>query len=369
MPVLDFEDTFGSDPCIDININNKRDALSLFNDGTNNYRLTKDGYQYTTSGWKYRYITVNIGDVAANSDAFTIPLFTTNVPVTITNVEISADTTAAANATDYQTVELFNSASSTSIATAITNASTAFTQATPRAFASLSSTLSKIAAGKSLNVTFTKAGSGTALSGVTIAIALTIDIPEAETGTATDNIVRIINGEAGANGMVESDHLERSHLRLRRNDEEVLTIDVAGIVRPGCDYTPPDMYHYVVCNVGTIVSADSAAKKSALFKPSAGTATIKKIYMAMDAAHASDSDTNYMQVLIKNNSGNILASRYCDGPQTEDAWVAGVFQSMGDINAAYADVTSSEQLQVEYLETGTATAIARLTFVVVYTYI
>ncbi len=369
MPILDFEDTFGNDPCIDININNKRDAFSNYNDNTNNYRITKDGYFFTTSGWKYRYITVNIGDVAANSDAFSIPLFTGNVNTTITNVEIATDTTAGSSATNFQTVQIFNSASSTGIATALTNASTAFTQATPRAFTSLSSTLSKIAAGNTLYMTFTKTESGTALSGVTVAIALTIDIPEAQSGTATDNIVRIINGEAGADGMLESDHLQRDHFRLRRNDEEVLTIDVAGIMRPGPTYTPPDMYHFVVGNVGTIVSADSGAKKSALFTPTSGTATIKKVYMAVDVDHDADSDSNYMQVLIKDNSGNILVSDYIDGPQSESGLSAGRFRDMGEINDSYNQILSTETLQVEYLETGTATSIARLTFVVVYTYI
>ena len=366
-PVLDFEDTVGSDPCIDININNKRDAFSYYNDGTNLFRITKDGYLFSSGGWEKRQVQVNIGDVAADSDDFVIPLLTTNVPITIENVEIATDTTVSASATLYQTFNLYNSASSTAISTAMTTASAGFTLHVPRAFASLSSTLSKIAAGRSLNMVITKASTGTALSGVTVAITYTIDIPEAQSGTATDNIIRIINGEAGSDGMIESDHLQRDHLRIRRNDTEVFRIDVAGIMKPGCGYTPPDMYYMQCSNVGTIVSADSAAKKSALFKPN-GTATIKKVYMAVDAAHAADSDTNYMQVLVKDNSGNILVSRYVDGPQTETAFVAGVFQDMGTINDAYSTVTSSESLQVEYLEAGTATSIARLTFCVIYTY-
>ena len=367
MPVIDFEDTFGNDPCIDIDINNKRDALSYYNDSTNLFRLTKDGYIFSSGGWEKRQVQVNIGDVAADSDDFVIPLLTTNVPITIENVEIATDTTVAASATLYQTINLYNSASSTAIATAMTTASSGFTLHVPRAFASISSTLGVIAAGKTLYMTFTKASTGTALSGVTVAISYTINIPEAQSGTATDNIIRVINGEAGSDGMVESDHLQRDHLRLRRNGETVFRIDVAGVMKPGPTYTPVDMYYMQVSNLGTIVSADSAAKKSALFKPN-GTAKIVKVYMAADVAHAADSDTNYMQVLVKDNSGNVLVDGYIDGPQSETGLTAGIFQDMGDINDAYSTITSSETLQVEYLETGTATSIARLTMCVIYTY-
>jgi len=367
MPIIDFEDTFGNDPCIDIDINNKRDALAYYNDNTEKCRITKDGYIYSPGGWEKRQVQVNIGDVAADSDDFSIPLLTTNVPITIENIEIGTDTTAGLDATNYQSIQVYNSASSTGIATALTNVSTAFTLHTPRAMASLSATLSKLAAGKSLYMVITHAGTGTVLSGVTVAITYTVDIPEAQSGTATDNIIRVINGEAGSDGMVESDHLQRDHLSLKRNGETVLRIDVAGVMKPGCSYTPPDMYFMQCSNVGTIVTADSAAKESALFKPN-GTATVKKIYMAVDAAHLADSDANYMQVLVKDDSGNVLVDGYIDGPQTETAMTAGIFQDMGDINDAYSTIASTETLQVEYLETGTATSIARLTFCVVYTY-
>ncbi|MDO8715323.1 MAG: hypothetical protein Q7J73_00675 [Dehalococcoidales bacterium] len=366
MPALLFEDTLGNDPCIDIDINSKRDAFSYLNAGTNKFRITKDGYMYTTSGWGKRYLSIGLGDLAADSDAFDYPLFRANVPVTIANVEVGTDTTAAANSTNYATLDLFKTGSTTAIATALSTSGTAFTLHVPRAFTSISSTLGKLAVGETLYISPTKGGSGIALSGVVVSITFTIDIPEAESGTATDNVIRIVNGEAGSDGLVESDHLMRDHLRIKRNGETVLTIDVDGVILPGTTYTPVDQYYFEAVNVGTIVEADGAAKKSVLMKPN-GTVKIEKIYFGVNTTVTSIDDTNYIQVIIRDGSGNVLTDGYIGGPTTEDGLTQGYLYSMGDISAAYAVITSSEQIQAEYVTAGTVTVdAAGLTFVVVY---
>jgi len=365
MAILDFEDTFGNDPCIDVNITNKRDFCSYYNGGVNKFRITKDGFFYTTSGWAKRYVQLGLGDIPADADDYAFPLFVANVPVTITNVEIATDTTVSADADNYQTIRLYQSGSSTSIADAMTTNSTGFTKHVPRAFSNISSSLGSLGAGTSLYLQLTKSGTGMTLSGVTVAVTFEINIPESESGTATDNVIRVINGGAGTDGFLESDHVQRDHLRIRRNGETVLVIDVDGIIKPGDSYVPPDQYYFHVANVGTIVDADGGAKKSPIFKP-VGTVKIEKIYYGVNQTLAADDDTNYTQILIKDGSGNILTDAYANGPTTESDLTAGRFYDMGDINETYANITSSEQIQAEYVCNGTAPDVPGLTFVVVF---
>jgi hypothetical protein len=365
MPAILLEDTLGNDPCIDINIVNKRDAFSFYSSNSNVFRITKDGCMYTTSGWQYRTVTVGLGDLAADSDAYDYPLLIANVPITITHVEVGTDTTAAANATNYQTLGLYQSGSSTAIATALSTASTAFTIHVPRSFASISSTLSKLAAGSTLYLSPTKGGTGIALSGVVVSISFTIDLPEAQSGTATDNVIRIINGEAGSDGLIESDHLSRSHLRIQRNGETTLEIDNAGIILAGDTYVPPDQYYWAVANVGTIIDADGAAKKSVLIKPN-GTIKVVKAYMGVNTACLSDDETNYTQVLIKDGAGKILTDAFIHGPKSEAAFTAGRLYDMGAINPNYATIASTEQLQAEYVCAGTTSDVPGLTIVIIY---
>ncbi|KKL64668.1 hypothetical protein LCGC14_2162710, partial [marine sediment metagenome] len=346
MPVIDLEDTQGNDAAILIDISNKRDAMSYFNGGTEQFRLTKDGFIVTDSGWKKRHIQIGLGDVAADSDAFEYPLFRLPFDVTLKNAEIGTDTTAASNGTNNQSMGLFKSSTSTAIATAVTNSSTAFTLHVPRAYTGVST--DTIKAGDTVYLAPTKTGSGTALSGVTIALTIEIDIPEAQSGTATDNFMRIGNGEAGADGMIESDHLMRDHLQIKRNGQDVFRIDVDGIMYPGATYTPPDMFYIHTVNVGDVVEADGGAKKSPIFKPN-GTVKIEKIFYGSNSTLAADDDTNYTQIIIKDDSGNILTDAFANGPTTEAGLTAGRMLDMGAINQLYATIASTEHLQAEYV--------------------
>ncbi len=370
MAFLDSEDTQLRDEVILMDIYNKRDAMRLDVAGTRVFTLTKDGFIDTTSGWKNRYVNIGLGDVAANSDAFDYPLLRCPVDVTITNIEVGTNATAASSGTHYQSLAFHRSGSSTALFTALTNASTAFTQMTPRAVAGITSTTGKIPAGDTLYMSPTKTGNGTLLYGTVIAITFTVDRPEAQSGTVTDNIIRVMNGEAGTDGLIQSDQLMRDHLILKRSGVKILEIDVDGIMRPGATYIPYDMYHYQVANVGTIVSADTAAKKSQLFKPN-GTATIRKIYFGANTAALANDEAAYMEVKIVDDSSNQIASAFVHGPAgSGQALVAGRLYDMGSINETYATIASTEHVQVEYLKgSGTPTDIAGLTIVIVYTFV
>ena len=367
-PVFDSEDTQERDEAILVDIHNNRDAMRYDNAGTRLFTLTKDGFMDCVNGWKYRYASVGLGDIAASSDAFEYPLLRAMSDITITNIELTVDTTIAADSTNYETIAFFRSGSATALFTAFTTAA-GFALKVPQAISGITSTTGKIPKGETFYMAPTKTASGKAMSGVTLCISYTIDRPVAQNGTVTDNVIRIMNGEAGSDGIVESDHLIRDHMLLRRNGTDVLKIDIDGIMRPGCDFTPVDLYHYQVVNVGTIVAADSAAKKSAIFKPN-GTATIKKIFFGADTAALADSETAYMEVIIRDNSGNSLASAFVHGPAgAGQALAAGRLYDMGDVNQSYNVIASTEHLQVEYLALGSPTDIAGLTVVVVYTYV
>ncbi len=366
MPVLLFEDTQKDDECIKVDIGNKRDFYRNDLAGTRNITWTTDGFLDTTSGWKNRYANLGLGDLAADSDAFEYPLLRMPVNVTITNIEIATDTAVTANGTNYASMAIFTTAGTTAVATAMTTASTGFTIHVPRAFAGITSTTGKLKAGDTLYMQPTKTGSGVAMSGAVMAVTYTIDRPTPQSGNQEDNLLQIINGEAGSDGLIESNHLIRDHLIQRRNGELVLKIDINGVMSPGCDYTPPDLFYASVDNIGTIVAADSAAKKSCILKPN-GTIQIERIYFGADTTAAADSETAYMEIRVVDDSDNKIASAFIHGPAgAGQALVAGRLYDMGEISDEYSKIASTESLEVQYLAVGSPSDIAGLTLVVVY---
>ena len=359
--VIYAKDTQGNDEILLFDIYNKRDAVSQFTAGTNVFRLTKDGYKYTASGWKYRHVQLGLGDLAADSDAFDYPLLRCKHDVTITNVEVGVDTTLAANATNYQTLTLYKSSSTTAVADTLSTASTGFTLHVPRAFASISSTLGILYAGETLYLSPTKGAAGAILSGVVVAISFTINIPETQSGTATDNVMRVIN-EVGTDGVILLDHTYRDMMIIKREGTEVWRCDIDGIESG----TAADQYYYEAANVGTIVDGDGAAKKSALFKPN-GTVDIENVYFGVNTTALADDDTNYGQVLIKDDTGDIIVSAFVHGPISGGtARTQGLLYDMGTCDPQHKRISSTEQVQVEYIMNGTTTDIAGLTVVVCY---
>jgi len=365
MPALDFEDTQKRDECIKVDIFNKRDFFRNDLAGTRNFTWTKDGFLDTTSGWKDRYVTVNLGDLSADSDDYDYPLLRFPVDVTITNVEIAVDTTIVADATNYNTFTIYSSGRSTAMVTALSTA-TGFTLHVPRAFTGITATTGKLAAGDTMYLSPVATASGKAMSGVSVAVTFTVDRPEAVSGDQEDNLLQIINGEAGSDGLIESDHLLRDHLIQRRNNEVVMRIDVDGIMTAGPTYTPPDMYHVAMANIGTIVAADSEAKKCVLIKPN-GTIQIDKIYFGADTTAAADSETAYMEVIVCDGSDNKIASAFVHGPAgAGQALTAGRLYDMGEISDEYSKISSSEQVEVQFLALGSPSDIAGLTVAIVY---
>lgn len=365
MPVFDFEDTQRRDEVILVDINNKRDFYRNDASGTRNFTWTKDGFFDTTSGWKNRHIGHNIGDVSAQSGK-SFPLLRFPTDITITAVELGVDTTVGVDATNYETLTLYSSGRSTAMATGKSTAA-GLTLATPSAFAGITSTTGKLAAGDTMYVTFADTLSGKALSAVSLHITFTIDRPTAVSGDQEDNFVQIINGEAGADGLIESDHLLRDHIIQKRNGEICRRIDINGIMYPGKTYTPPDMYYIAAANVGTIASGDSGGTKKISFLFPSSTVKIEKIYFGADTAALADSETAFMEILIVDNSDNKLTSGFVHGPAgAGQALVAGRLYEMEAPDSQYAELTSSEWLEIQFLALGSPANIVGLTIIVIY---
>jgi hypothetical protein len=344
---------------MEFDVNNDRDIIAQYKSGAKNFSMRADGFLYSTSGWARRHVVIGLGDVAANSDVYTYPLLRAKHDITIESVDIAVDTTLAADASHYETVYLENSGSTTDISTMATAAG--LTVKVPSAFSSLDSTAKIIRAGNTLQLRFAKTGNGGALSGVVVSISFSINEALGSVGEATDNVFYIVN-DIGTAAVIASDHTSHDHLVVKRKGVESFRVDLNGIMKGSA----PDQYYYIAANVGTIVAADGAAKKCVLTKPHAEI-EVQDIYIGAISDCDADSDTAFMQVLLKDNSGNVLASNYIHGPYGGGLELdKGKLYRLGEINAEYAKITSSEQLQLEFVATGSPSDIPGLTAVLVY---
>ena len=228
-------------------------------------------------------------------------------------------------------------------------------------FASLDSGASVIKAGSTVSIRFTKTLTGKAMSGVVVNLSYSINQAFNTVGVTTDNVFRIIN-DVGTTPVLYDDNLSRPPLVLKEKGIEGFRINRNGKMFG----TAPDQFYYHVVNVGTIVEADGGAKKSPVFKPHA-TVDIVGVYFGTISTYLADDNTNYTEVLIKDNSGNILCSGFLNGTYGGgQATVKGLLYNMGDVNKEFANLTSSEHLNVEYLTPGTAVDVAGLTIVIVF---
>jgi hypothetical protein len=362
---IHIEDSQGNGPMASFDVNNKRDILVHYDDGTEKFALMSDGFIRTTSGWKYRQLAIGIGDVAANNDAFTYPLFRAKHDVTITNVSIATDATATANASHYQTCYVEQTGNTTDLGT-LTTASVAFTAKVPRAV-SIATTgdPDHLKAGQTLQLRIVKTGNGVAMYGVTVHVTYTIDQPNTTVGTATDNVMRIIN-EVGTASAITFDHDQRDALSVRENGIEKFRIDVNGKMHGGnTGDIPVDQYYYQAVNVGTISTADS--KKCPIYKPHC-TTRIRAIYIGVNTTALADSNSAFWQLLFKDNSGNVISDAFVHGPYGGAIDLTkGQLYDVGEVAPEFATIAAAGHIQLEFVQTGTASDMAGLTIVICYT--
>jgi hypothetical protein len=366
--VLCVDDAIGNGPGMVFDVNNNRDILSYYLNDAEVFALMSNGFIRTTTGWGTRMATVGIGDIAANNDAYTYPIFRAKNDVTIVSCHVGVDATVAANATNYQTIYLEQSGNSNDLGS-ITTATVAITAKVPREITvATTNNQDHLAAGDTLQLRFEKAASGVIAYGMTVSIAYTIDQPRATIGTATDNVMRLIN-EAGTGAELKLDFAHRPFLSVRENGNERFQIDIDGVIRGSTqagmtDYAPVDQYYYEVINVGQIVTADSAAKKSPIFAPHC-TIQLENVYFGAITTYALDSAANGWQIKIT-DATDVLVDAYTHLYGAGTALTKGVLYDMGDVNRELGRLTSSDKLCVEYLQTGTGPNIDGLTIVLVY---
>jgi len=356
------DDSMGNGPIYAFDIRNKRDVFAAYDDGTEVYGLMSDGFQRTTSGWKGREATIGIGDFAAagTQDTQTFPLLRCKHDVTITDVNLGFDTSAATSGTNYATFYLEQTGNSTDLGTLATS-STGFTIHVPRAFTiSTTNSTNKLKAGSTLNIRSAMTAAGVACLGGVVSVGYTIDAPRSAIGTATDNVLRFVN-DVDTVPKFSADTVQRDFLVLREDGKETYRIDSAGKTHG----TAPDQYFYKVCPVHALVTADSATKISPLFTPHCNCTIVNAYIGASDTVTVAD-NTNYWKVSLT-DATNTLCDSYIEGPSFGGtALVKGYLYDMGDINPLYAQVTSTTKLSLEYLEAGTGSTINGLTVVIVY---
>jgi hypothetical protein len=346
---------------MEFDVSNGRDIFAQYKGGAENFALMSDGFIRSTSGWVRRHASIPLGDIAANSDAYTFPLLRAKHDITIQSVDLGVDTNIGADASNYQTIYLENSGHSTDLSS-MTSAA-AWTAHVPKAFSSLDSGSSILRAGSTLSLRMVKTASGKAMSGLVVSISYTINQVQTTVGSGSedDNVLRVIN-DVGTAGLIIHDHTSRDHVVVKNKGVEKFRINLNGKMIGAA----ADAYFYHPVNVGTIVAADGAAKKCVLIKPHC-TIKVENIYVGANSDCAADSDTAFMQVLAKDNSGNILVSDFIHGPyQGGLALTKGLLYDMGEVNPEYAEITSSEQLQLEFVATGSPSDIPGLTAVVAF---
>lgn len=105
------------------------------------------------------------GDVAANHDAKYVPLCKLDRKVKVTAVKFSANAAVAANGTNYQQVLLYGG--STFIATIYSSSATVMTAGVWNSY-SVPAAKQEIDADTELNLHFSKAASGAAITGLAV---------------------------------------------------------------------------------------------------------------------------------------------------------------------------------------------------------
>ena len=365
-----FDDAVGNGPALIFDVNNKRDILAYYVDGAETFAIMSDGFVRTTTGWKYKQLCAGVGDFLADgtNDAYTYPLLRAKHALTIQSIHVACDAAVTANTTNYQTIYIEQTGNSNDIGT-ITTASTGFTQRVPREITvTTTNDQDHLAAGDTLQLRTAVTASGVAMYGMTVHISYTIDAPRDAIGTATDNVMRLIN-EVGTAAQLKLDFANRPFISVRENGNERLHIDITGKMHGAMmqgmpAYTPPDQYFYQTLNTGQLVTGDSATKITPLFAPHC-TIQLENVYFGAITTYALGSNTNGWTIKVTDAS-TTLVDAYTHLYGSGTALTKGVLYDMGDVNREWGRLTSSDKISAEYLEIGTGPTVNGLTFTLCY---
>lgn len=137
---------------------------------TETFSVDVNGLEDTTSGDLYQYKTINIGDVAADSDAIVPFLWRPQAQVTLQSIGLTVDTDIVDDNVNYQTIQ-FKDAAGNNILSAGFTTDVTWTAGTIISAGALNVTHKILTADEDMKMTFTKTVAGKAMSGLCIHIA------------------------------------------------------------------------------------------------------------------------------------------------------------------------------------------------------
>lgn len=150
------------------------DFLTFSKDATETFSIDINGLPDTTCNQQYFYDSVNIGDIAADSDAITPVVFVKQQAATLVAVYLSCDETKSNDAVNYQTIALVDSGGNTIVSKAWTEVFTVGTTV-PLTMGALNGTHKILTAAEQVKATFTKTLTGQAISGLTFHFVYTVE--------------------------------------------------------------------------------------------------------------------------------------------------------------------------------------------------
>ena len=143
------------------------DAIACKKATVETFSIDVNGLPISTSGDLYQYMTVNIGDVAADSDAIVPGIFVPKAAITLYAIDLSVDTDIGDDNVNYQSIDFKDSAAN-SILSAPFTTDVEWTAGTLISAGALDGTHKILAADEDVYMTFTKTASGKAMSGLKV---------------------------------------------------------------------------------------------------------------------------------------------------------------------------------------------------------
>jgi len=148
------------------------DFLVAKKDSSETWSMDVNGLPASTSNQNIWYETVNLGDLAADSDAIAPVIFKKPEAVAIVAIWIAVDTTVGADAVNYNTIDIKQDDGDASLMSSPYDTQAGLTLATPVDMG-VDQNLSQIA-DESLYLDLTLTASGKALSGAVLFISYTL---------------------------------------------------------------------------------------------------------------------------------------------------------------------------------------------------
>ncbi len=147
--------------------------LDFKKNGTSSYKIDVNGLVTSTSGDQYHYTLVDIGDVAADSDAIDPGIYIAGAGITLYRFWMSVDTAIGADAVNYQSFDFIESSGGLSILSSPFTSVAEWVAGTFQDMGALAGGPKVLIADETVKMTITKTVGGKAMSGVRVMVQFT----------------------------------------------------------------------------------------------------------------------------------------------------------------------------------------------------